>query len=291
MHDTLLAPLSTSIPTPPRAGYINAVRASFGHALLLMLRRQRLFLAAVITFLPVLIPLALAFLSTSAFAEKGNEIFVKLIEQLHINSLSPLLALFFASMLVGEDIEQQTVPYVLTRPLPRSAWVVGRYLAYLAVASAILICSVFMTFAACTALADLGFVRADLILLMHYAAVAMAALAGYGALALFLGVGTRRPIVYGVLLLYAWQRLAMVIPGLVDFMTIQKYTEALLPVLATQRGNIEIQTVLGAFQKEVFAVSAPRAAMMLAAISVTFLGATVFMVRWRDHSAGRAVGG
>lgn len=291
MHETSIAPVQAGLPRPPWAGYFNAVRASFGHALLLMLRRQRLFLAAVITFLPVLIPLALAFLSTSVFAEQGNEIFVKLVEQLHIDALGPLLALFFASMLVGEDIEQQTVPYVLTRPLPRSAWVIGRYLAYLVVASSILLCSVFMTFAACTALADFGFTRPDLVLMAHYGGVAVAALMGYGAVALFLGVGTRRPIVYGVLLLYAWQRLAMIIPGLVDFLTIRKYTEALLPVLATQRGNVEIQTVIGAFQKEVFAVSGPRAAMVLAIITLTFLGVTVFMVRWRDHGAGRAVGG
>jgi len=105
---------------PARGGYFSFFTASLGQMLLMMMRQNRLILVSIITMLPVIIPLAIAFLSKSAFADEGNVIFVRLMEEAHINTLAPLLALFFASMLVGEDVEMQTLPYVLTRPQPRS---------------------------------------------------------------------------------------------------------------------------------------------------------------------------
>ena len=59
----------------PVSHFIYCARASFGHSLMLMLRRQRLILAAVIALLPVAIPLALAFLGGERLDETGYEIF------------------------------------------------------------------------------------------------------------------------------------------------------------------------------------------------------------------------
>ena len=271
-------------------GYVNALIAACGHTLLMILRRQRLILAAVITFLPALIPLAMAFLSASQFADNGAKTFVFMAENAYINMLAPLLALFFACMLVGEDAEAQTIPYVLTRPMARSAWVLGKFVAYVLVAYSILLVSLAMNFAACTALADFGFNAADLGVLAHYSGIAFLGLLAYGAVSVFLGATTRRPIVVGVILLYGWQRVARLVPGLIDFLTIEKYTDALLPRLASQRASIEVQTALGTFQKEVFLVSAAKAGATLIAITAVFLGMTVLAVRWRQYSSTRAIG-
>lgn len=281
-----------AIAERPRPGiYFTYVTAAFGQMLLLMLRRQRIVLAAVIILLPVLVPLSMAFLSPSQFAEDGSKVFTNTAEHVHINMLAPLLALFFAAMLVGEELEAQTIAYMLTRPIPRSAWVLGRFLAYFVVTSVILSASCALTFCACTALDKLSFEWVHLKLLLHYCGVAVYALAAYGALAAFLGATTRRPIIIGVIVLYGWQRMALLVPGIVDFMTIQKYTDALLPALATQRLNVEIQTVLGTFQKEIFMVSAGKAAIAMGFITLVFLGATTIAVRIREYSAARAIGG
>ena len=290
-HEETAALLLRPEARPARAGYANAVLGSAAHAVTMIMRRKRFALAAIIAFMPVLIPLALAFLSKAAFADEGNVIFVRLCEQLHMPVLAPLLALFFASMLVAEDIETQTIPYVLTRPLPRSAWVLGRFLAYLAVATSILGLSITMTFAASATLSKLSLTNTnDLILLGHYILVALAALTAYGSLAVFLGVFTKRPIVYGVLLLYGWQKIAMIIPGVVDFLTITKYVEALYPALATQRNVVEVQTALGTFQKTVFAVSATRAVVMILLVTAVFLVSSIVAVRRREYGTGRAAG-
>ena len=93
-------------------------------------------------------PLTIAFLSKGVFAPRGEELFVRLVENLYFRASAPLLALFFACMLVGEDVETHTIHYVLTRPVPRSAWVVGKFLGYCALTLLILVPSLALTFAA-----------------------------------------------------------------------------------------------------------------------------------------------
>lgn len=277
---------------PPFRGYFSVLQASCGHALQTLLRRRRLALAALVAFLPVLIPIALSFLSSSRFAESGNVVFVRLAEDLYVNVFTPLMALFFAGMLVAEDIEMRTMTYILTRPTSRSAWVFGRFLAFMVVATSILLCSCALTFAACTMHADFSLTSpADIKLVAHYFGVMTLALLAYGSFCVFLGAFTKRPIVYGVILLYGWQYVATLVPGLVDFFTIKKYTDAVMPIMATQRHVTEIQTALGTFQREVFLVGAGKAVIVLLAITAVFLGATIIAVSRREYAADRAAGG
>ena len=296
MMEQLAQPMTKTsvLPKPVHAAgalahYGFCFRASFGHSLMLMLRRQRLILAVVIALLPVVIPLALAFLSTAQFDESGFDVFAKMAKEAHINVLAPLLALFFATMIVGEDVESRTIPLMLTRPMPRSAWVLGRFTAYLSVTSIILGASLFLTFAASTALADLAFDRNGLWRLATHEFAMFMALMANGALALLLGALTRRPIIIGVVVLYGWQRLAMVVPGIVDFLTIMKYTNELLPTTATAT-SAKAQEVLAEFTKKVYYVGAPKAALMLMAITATFLVIAIITVRIREYATDRAAG-
>lgn len=275
-------------PMKPK-GFWNGAIAAFSHAAILMVRRQRLILAAIVALLPVAVPVATAFFNRGRYAEAGGPMMATLAEQLHINLLAPLLALFFATMLVGEEVEGQTMTYLLVRPIPKSAWITGRYAAYLLVSSIILTASVALTYTACTALAEFPMNSANTRLAVHYAIVAVAALAAYGALMVFLGAVTRRPIILGVVLLYGWEKLANVVPGVVDFLTIQKYAHALLPRLAGQRNVVEIRTELGVWEREVFLVDASKAAAVLCVIILVFLVMSVVTVRWREYYPARTI--
>lgn len=271
------------------AHFLLCARASYGHSLMLMLRRQRLILAAAITLLPVVIPLAIAFLGAPQRMDPGDEVFSRLAREAHINVLAPLLALFFATMIIGEDVETRTIPLMLTRPMPRSAWVLGRYTAYLLVTSIILGVSMLLTFAACTALADLSFNADGIERLASYEVAVVLALAANGAFALFLGAVTRRPIIIGVILLYGWQRLAITVPGVVDFLTIIKYTNELLPT-GVQAASEAMREEILAFKKQVYYVGAGKAALVLVGISAVFLVASVVVVRIREYATDRAAG-
>ena len=168
---------TAEIEVPSFWRYLNA---SCSHALVMTIRRRNAVLAAAVTLTPVLIPLALAFLSEAVYAEDGSRIFKQMTERLYLGAIAPLLGLFFATMLIGEDVESQTIPYVLTRPMPRSALVLGKYAAFMAISITLMLPAIVLTFAACTALGGISFSTSGILLLGHYCGAAIMSLAGYG---------------------------------------------------------------------------------------------------------------
>lgn len=270
-----------------RRSYWTFTGAACAHAMTMMMRHKRIVLAAVVTLAPVIIPVIVPFLNKSEFTQDGTRIFTFMMEQVYLIAMAPLLALFFGCMLIGEDIEQQTIPYILTRAIPRSALVLGRFAAYALVSSLILVTSIVLTFTACTAAGKLTFSPETITLLAHYAAVGVASLLGYGALTTFLGAISRRPIIIGLLFMFGWQRLAMAVPGAVDFLTIEKYLKAMFPVLATERQTTVVQKALWEVQKKELLIEGSKAAVILAIITATLIILTCLTLRYREYSQSK----
>jgi ABC-type transport system involved in multi-copper enzyme maturation permease subunit len=291
MNDTIaeadrLEPLA--VPSPSYGRYVYTF---FIFTMLSLLRQRRVILGGVVTLIPVIIPVSMAFFSEATFAEEGAPVFVKMMELLYLKAIVPLLALFFGCMLIGDDIESQTMPFMLTRPMPRGAYVLGRYLAYVVITTAVLTPSIAMTFAGCTSLADFNVSSGNVMLMLHYCLIAVLGLMAYGAICMFLGGTTKRPIVIGVIFLIPWQRIALRIPGYVDFVTVEKYMNIMMPVLPTQRGNPIAQQALGGLSKQEVLISPTAAAITLVVLSAVFVVMTQFAVRWREFSQAKAVGG
>jgi ABC-type transport system involved in multi-copper enzyme maturation permease subunit len=280
----------TELTAARRPSYGRYVRTFFVHALIIMARRQRAILAGALALFPVVIPLALAVVSDSRFAEDGSQVLVRMTEVMYLKAIAPLLALFFACMLIGEEVETQTMPYLLSRPAPRSAMVLGKFFAFVLLSSCIMAPSLWLTFAACTLLENLAFNAAGIQLLAHYTGVLVAALAGYGALCMLLGALTKRPMIIGIALIFGWQRLALYAPGLIDFFTIEKYINAMLPRLATERAKPVVQAALAEFHKKELLIALPQALFGLVVIFTVTLGLTTLVLRWREYTAARAVG-
>ena len=272
------------------AGYFYYFRTVFSLTFTMMLRRKRIALITVIVLLPVFVPLSLAFLSISEFAEDGNKIFVHVVEIVYLKGMVLLLALFYGTMLVGEEVENQTIQYLLTRPIPRSAIILGRFAAYLLLTSLLLNAAVGMVFAACTSIGGFTASAETIKLFIHYALLNVAALAAYGAFTSFLGAVTRWPIILGVAFLFGWQRFVSYIPGAIDFLTIEKYINALLPALATQRQNITFKFAIAELQKQQIVVGFTKGGIMLLCIIAAFLSLSCLVIRYREYSQAKALG-
>lgn len=272
------------------AGYFYHLRTVFTLTLTMMLRRNRVALVTAIILLPVLVPLSIAFMAVSEFAADGNRVFVNLVEYVYLRGMVLLLALFYGTMLIGEEVENQTIQYLLTRPIPRSVIILGRFAAYLALSALLMAAAVAMVFAACTSVGGFDFSAATLRLYAHYALLITAALAAYGAFTSFLGTVTRWPIVIGVATLFGWQRFVAFMPGFIDFLTIEKYIKAMLPIAAEQRQNIVFRVALAEFQKTEFLVGAAKAGVTLFLITAAFLTMSCMVIRYREYSQAKALG-
>jgi ABC-type transport system involved in multi-copper enzyme maturation permease subunit len=270
-------------------GYWRAFVASLGHGLATFLRRRRTHMAFALVLLPALIPLILPVLPRDSHDPISRDwILTQMIEIFYISAVTPLLALFFAAMLVGEDVESQTISYILTRPVPRSAWVLGRFGAYLIVCSGLIFASIVALWLAVLPLPRPAAPDVDVLTLLQYQGAAMMSLLGYGALCAYLGSLVRHPIVVGVLLIFGWQRLAMLAPGVTDFLTIHKYAAALLP----GGGRSDLSAIEGAASQllrseiAVQPVTALLTLLLFAAGCLTLAGLTV---RRREYTTPVAV--
>ena len=281
--------LETLVVSSPSYG--RYVYTFFVFTLMSLLRQRRVILGGIVTLIPVIIPVSMSLFSGTQFAEAGAPVFVKMMGLLYLKAIVPLLALFFGCMLIGEDIESQTMPFMLTRPMPRSAYVLGRYLAFVIITAAILVPSVFLTFLGCTSLATFNFSLPNVTLMLHYDLIAVLGLMAYGAMCMFLGATIKRPIVVGVIFLIPWQRIALKIPGYVDFATIEKYMNIMLPVLPTQRDNPALREVVSGISKQEVLISPMAAGITLLAICAVFVVLTQLAVRWREFSQAKAIAG
>ncbi|MCX8064531.1 MAG: ABC transporter permease [Candidatus Hydrogenedentes bacterium] len=266
------------------------LKTSFLHALTITLRRDRFILMSIISVLPVMIPIFVALFSKTLFRENGLEIFVKLCEQVYIHTIAPLLALFLGLIGIREEVDSLTIIYLLTRPVSKFAWVLGRFIAYFLVSAFLMVMGIFFTFTSCVILGSIHFDTTGVSLMLQYMGVGLAGLIAYGAISFSLGTAINHPIIAGVILFFGWEKLANYIPGIADFWTVQKYLDSMFPALATQRYNRAVVSVLGSFQKELYFVSINRALVTIFISTVIFLALSVFSMRYREFTKDRVVG-
>jgi ABC-2 type transport system permease protein len=159
-------------------------------------------------------------------------LFGSIVVSYYVANVLPLAALFIASALVADELEGRTLTYLLARPITRSTLLLGRLCAYLSAAAALTALAIAPTYALLAGPATLSIhVQA----LGRDLGVALLALSTYTACFALLGVLVRRPLIPGLLFIFAWEKLANV-PGLLPRLTVNAHLRALLSHAAAAEG-------------------------------------------------------
>src|SRR5256712_421741 len=103
---------------------------------------------------PVLLAIALRVVDTlyrSGFQINGARaggaaIFGMMIWLLYIRFIVPVLGVFYGTSLIADEVDDKTITYLFTRPIPRSAVLFGKYLAYLACTVLLILPSVVLVY-------------------------------------------------------------------------------------------------------------------------------------------------
>src|SRR5207237_9442572 len=77
---------------------------------------------------------------------EGSAIFGMMIWFLYIRFIVPILGVFYGTALIADEVEDKTITYLFTRPIPRNAMLFGKYLAYLACTVLLVLPSVMLVF-------------------------------------------------------------------------------------------------------------------------------------------------
>ena len=65
---------------------------------------------------------------------------------LYIRFIVPVLGVFYGTSLIADEVDDKTITYLFTRPIPRSAVLLGKYLAYLACTVLLVLPSVMLVY-------------------------------------------------------------------------------------------------------------------------------------------------
>lgn len=271
MSDVELAPRDALRALPVLRG----ARGVFDLSLEGMIWSRRSLVMSVLLGLPV----AFAVLYRAVLVAKlpaqisGLDLYGYIVAFYYVRTVLPLAALFYASSLVADEVEGKTLTYLLTRPIRRASILIGKFAAYVATVLALTLPATVVTFfllATAGGLVGVGSAVPDLLRDMGVIALALAV---YGALFALLGVALRRPVVPGLLFLFAWELVAN-LPGYLPRLTITAYLRSLLRHQAPGAG-------LAAAFGEV--LPAPLCLGVLASLFVLLLAGAVGIFSRREY--------
>ncbi|MCE2513505.1 MAG: ABC transporter permease [Acidobacteria bacterium] len=282
--------MSAEAFSPPSFG--RAVVRVFDLSLGEMLWSRRTLFMAVVAGGPVLIAVALRLAASSAaarftgsaggpsFALGGPDIFGLMIWAFYLRFTVPVLGVFYGTSLIADEVEDKTITYLFTRPIPRGAILVGKYLAYLACTSVVILPSVVVVYFSVVPLFG-GSVGAGFPSLVADLGLIGLGLAVYGAAFAFVGARLRRPLLSGLLFIFGWEPVVVVVPGYMKNLTVAYYLQGLVPHAAPQDEAMTLlRSALRTFEP---APAAWICVLALVAIWVVTLGAAVRAVERREY--------
>jgi ABC-type transport system involved in multi-copper enzyme maturation permease subunit len=160
-------------------------------------------------------------------AISGSSIFGMMVWLLYIRFIVPVLGVFYGTSLIADEVDDKTITYLFTRPIPRSAVLLGKYLAYLVCTVLLVLPSVMLVFFLVVPTGGSRIAEAFLSLLADLGMLA-AGLAAYGAVFALVGTRLKRPLVVGLVFAFGWEPAVLLFPGYLKRLTVAYYLQALV---------------------------------------------------------------
>ncbi|HEY7290800.1 MAG TPA: ABC transporter permease [Vicinamibacterales bacterium] len=200
-----------------------------------MLWSRRSVFLAVLLGGPVVLAITLRIISglfTSGFRINGamaggGTIFGMMIWLLYIRFIVPVLGVFYGTALIADEVDDKTITYLFTRPIPRSAVLVGKYLAYLACTALLIMPSVVLVYFLVVPISG-GSIGGSFPSLVKDLVMLVVGLAAYGAVFALVGTRLKRPLIVGLVFAFGWEPGVLLFPGYLKRLTVAYYLQALV---------------------------------------------------------------
>jgi ABC-type transport system involved in multi-copper enzyme maturation permease subunit len=252
-----------------------AARAVFDLALEGMVWSRRSLFMAVLLGLPVLFGVLYRAVIAARFPPQltGFDLYAGIVAVYYVRNVLPLAALFYATSLIADEVEGKTLTYLLTRPVPRPAILLGKFGAYVATTLTLALPATVITFfLLATAQGVTGVSAAVPDLLRDLGAIALT-LVVYGAFFALLGVVLRRPMIPGLLFLFVWELLAN-LPGYLPRFTLSAWVRSLIRHRPAEEGFAGLFGQVLPWDQSLF---------VLSAATVVFLGLAFWIFSGREY--------
>jgi ABC-2 type transport system permease protein len=271
-----VAPAAPSAARVSAPSFLNGTARVFDLSLGEMLWSRRTVFMAIVLGAPVLLALVVRIVDASGIAPLrvngsrvgGGTMFGVMFWWLYLRFVVPVLGVFYGTSLIADEVEDKTITYLFTRPVARSAVLLGKYAAYLVCTSLVVLPSVMVVYFLIVPFREVG--QTFLTLLTDLGLLALG-LAVYGALFALAGTVMKRPLLVGLIFAFGWEQIAMVMPGYLRRFTAVYYLQGLVPHAIP---SDDIESLLAAVFSE-----APSAAVCLFWLFVALVSSLALAMR------------
>ncbi|MDD8027651.1 MAG: ABC transporter permease [Acidobacteriota bacterium] len=211
-----------------------------------------------------------------SFGPDGLTVFSNIILAFYLQFLIIILALFYGTSVVSEEVEGRTLPYLTTRPLPKAAVILGKYAAYAAWSSILVGTGTFLSFLILNL--DRLAEPAAWAVLAKTAAVLILGLLVYAALFTLAGAALKKSILVGLAFGFGWETIVQYLPGSTQKFTVVHYLKSILKS-ASQGPQGKLAFLSVRLQPSSLFVSL----LTLGLIGAAALAAAVFLFKRREY--------
>jgi ABC-2 type transport system permease protein len=230
-----------------RTSFLNAVRRVVDLSLGEMLWSRRTLFMIVVLGAPVFLALVSrivdlwwrAPISVNGERVGGAALFGLLIWWVYLRFVVPVLGVFYGTALIADEVDDRTITYLFTRPVPRASILLGKYVAYLVCTTLVVLPSVMLVYFLLVPLKEVGTHFVSFVTDLGLLALGLAV---YGALFALVGTMLRRPVIAGLVFAFGWEQIAMLMPGYVRRFTLVYYLQGLVPHAIPSEGIVSLLT-------------------------------------------------
>jgi ABC-2 type transport system permease protein len=271
-------------PIPKAPGYFTSALRVFDLSLGEMLWSRRTIFMALVVGAPVVISLFLRLLDAlgapvfrvNGVSMPGPAIFGLMIWVFYLRFTVPVLGVFYGTSLIADEVEDKTITYLFTRPIPKGAVLLGKFLAYLACTLFVVLPSVVIVYLCIVPLrGSLGGSFPDLLTYLSLLAIGLAV---YGSVFAFIGARFKRPLLVGLIFIFGWEQAALAFPGYLKKFTVAYYLQAMVPHAMPNDGVVSL--IQGIFRET---PSLGESLFWLLVILLAFLWAAAVSVERKEY--------
>jgi ABC-2 type transport system permease protein len=237
MYDTEPSGSRPGASTKPQTapGFLYAALRVFDLSLGQMLWSRRTIFMLLVVGVPVIMALIIrvidamsgSAMQVNGVIMDGPSIFGMMIWMFFLRFSVPVLSIFYGTALIADEVEDKTITFLFTRPIPRGAVLVGKYLAFLMSTLIVVLPSVMIVWLLIVPIrGSLGTSFIDLVKDLLILATGFAV---YGAFFAWVGARFKRPLMIALFFVFAWENAAMLFPGYMRRFTIAHYLQGLVP--------------------------------------------------------------
>jgi ABC-2 type transport system permease protein len=270
-------------PIPKAPGFLASSLRVFDLSLGEMLWSRRTIFMGLLVGAPVLIALAVRFADSVISPIRNNGVLVAgpavfgfLIWTVYLRFIVPVLGIFYGTSLIADEVEDKTITYLFTRPIPKGAVLMGKYLAYLACTILVVLPSVVIVYLSIVPMrGSLGASFMDLVKDLLLLALGLVV---YGAVFAFVGARFKRPLLIGLVFAFGWEQAAMLMPGYLRKFTVVNYLQGMVP--HAMPNDSMVSMIQGVFRE---IPSMTENLVMLGLILVVFLWLAAVSVERKEY--------